>query len=104
MLNRRTLALTKASGVRVVNIARGGLIDEEALLEAMESGRVVGVGLDVHANEPGVNPKLRDNWMTTLLPHIGVCSNTTWREFDRVTFQNLEEWFYGDKSKVPVVN
>ncbi|GME24074.1 putative glyoxylate reductase [Neofusicoccum parvum] len=104
MLDRRTLALTKASGVRVVNIARGGLIDEEALLEAMESGRVVGVGLDVHANEPGVNPKLRDNWMTTLLPHIGVCSNTTWREFDRVTFQNLEEWFYGDKSKVPVVN
>lgn len=104
MLGKETLRLVKASGVRIVNIARGGLIDEDALIEAMDDGRVLGVGLDVHANEPGVNPKLRDNWMTTLLPHIGVCSNSTWREFDRVTFENLENWFYGDRSKVPVVN
>ncbi|OJD31862.1 glyoxylate reductase [Diplodia corticola] len=104
LLGKETLRLVKKSGVRVVNIARGGLIDEDALIEAMEDGRVLGVGLDVHANEPGVNPKLRDNWMTTLLPHIGVCSNTTWREFDRVTFENLENWFYGDRSKVPIVN
>ncbi|KKY22417.1 putative glyoxylate reductase [Diplodia seriata] len=104
MLGKETLRLVKKSGLRVVNIARGGLIDDDALIEAMEDGRVLGVGLDVHAHEPGVNPKLRDNWMTTLLPHIGVCSNTTWREFDRVTFENLETWFYGDRSKVPVVN
>ncbi|KAL1648131.1 hypothetical protein SLS58_002458 [Diplodia intermedia] len=104
MLGKETLRLVKKSGLRVVNIARGGLIDDDALIEAMEDGRVLGVGLDVHAHEPGVNPKLRDNWMTTLLPHIGVCSSTTWREFDRVTFENLETWFYGDRSKVPVVN
>lgn len=102
-ISRRTLGLTKAQGVRIVNIGRGGLIDEDALLEALESRRVIGVGLDVHAQEPGVNPKLKDNWMVTLLPHIGVCSGSSWREFDRVNFRNLEEWFYGDKSKVTTV-
>lgn len=102
-ISRRTLALTKERGVRIVNIGRGGLVDEDSLLEALDSRRVVGVGLDVHAQEPGVNPKLRDNWMVTLLPHIGVCSGSSWREFDRVNFRNLEEWFYGDKSKVTTV-
>ncbi|KAI0015433.1 glyoxylate reductase [Xylariomycetidae sp. FL0641] len=90
--------------IRIVNIARGGLIDEEALLAAMERGQVVGVGLDVHANEPGVNPRLKDNYWVTVLPHIGVASRTTWNQFDEVNLRNLEEFFFGDKKKVTIVN
>jgi lactate dehydrogenase-like 2-hydroxyacid dehydrogenase len=83
-------------GVRIVNIARGKLIDEEALLCAMDEGKVVGLGVDVHEHEPEVNPRLKANYMTTLLPHIGVCSKTSWRNFETNCIKNLEAYFYGD--------
>jgi len=76
MLSEREFNLMKP-GVRIVNIARGPLIDEEALIAAMEQGKVIGVRLDVHENEPHVHPRLKDNYMTTLLPHIGVCSKSS---------------------------
>ncbi|KAI8192399.1 hypothetical protein K4K51_003954 [Colletotrichum sp. SAR 10_75] len=104
MLSTSRFDIMKQEGVRIVNIARGGLIDEDALLEAMKSGRVVGLGLDVHAAEPTLNPKLKENYDTTLLPHIGVCSGTSWNNFDKITLTNLEEWFFGDKTKVTAVN
>ncbi|KAH9899053.1 glyoxylate reductase [Xylariomycetidae sp. FL2044] len=90
--------------IRIVNIARGGLIDEDALLDAMDRGQVVGVGLDVHANEPGINPRLRENYRVTVLPHIGVASHTSWKKFDEVNIRNLNEFFFGDRSKVTMVN
>ncbi|SCO78582.1 uncharacterized protein FRV6_02795 [Fusarium oxysporum] len=72
LLSRIQFSLAKKEGLRVVNIARGAMVDEDALIEALGSGRVVGAGLDVHANEPRVNPELKDNWKVTLLPHIGL--------------------------------
>ncbi|KAI5920452.1 glyoxylate reductase [Camillea tinctor] len=104
MISGPLLARVKDRQIRIVNIARGGLIDEDALLDAMDKGQVVGVGLDVHANEPGVNPRLRDNYRTTLLPHIGVASRTTWNNFDRVNITNLDEFFFGDRDRVTLVN
>ncbi|CAJ2506728.1 Uu.00g079140.m01.CDS01 [Anthostomella pinea] len=104
MISAPLLAQIKDKKIRIVNIARGGLIDEDALLEAMYAGQVVGLGLDVHANEPGINPGLRDNYRTTVLPHIGVASQTTWSKFDEVNLNNLEEFFFGDKGKVTLVN
>ncbi|KAJ5492413.1 hypothetical protein N7453_010510 [Penicillium expansum] len=56
-------------GTRVVNIARGKCIDDDALCDAIENGTVGGVGLDVHYNEPHVNPKLLEYDCVTLLPH-----------------------------------
>jgi glyoxylate reductase len=99
MLSSAQFALAKDSGLRVVNIARGGLIDEEALLEAMAARKVVGVGLDVHEAEPMVNPALKDNYMVTLLPHIGVCSRTSWLNFDKCCLENVEKFFYGGESR-----
>ncbi|CAK4031097.1 D-isomer specific 2-hydroxyacid dehydrogenase, NAD-binding [Lecanosticta acicola] len=93
LLSAEQFRLAKASGLRVVNIARGKMIDEDALLGAMERGQVVGVGLDVHADEPGINEKFRENWMTTVLPHIGVCSRTSWENFERQSWDNLEAFF-----------
>jgi glyoxylate reductase len=104
MISSSTLGRLGNRKIRIVNIARGGLIEEDALLAAMESGSVIGVGLDVHANEPGVNPKLRDNYRTTLLPHIGVASRTTWGQFDAVNIRNLDEFFFGNKDNVTIVN
>ena len=97
LLDHRRLSLAKKEGLRIVNIARGAMVDEDALLDALEDGRVVGAGLDVHANEPGINPKLKDNWRVTVLPHIGVCSRTSWENFERINLDNLEAFFGGGK-------
>lgn len=102
MLSSKQFALAKDEGLRVVNIARGNLVDEDALLNALESGRVVGAGLDVHANEPGINPKLKDNWRVTVLPHIGVCSNQSWENFEKINLDNLEAFFRTGKPITPV--
>lgn len=102
LLSRKQFQAAKSTGIRVVNIARGKMIDEDALVFALEAGNVVGVGLDVHENEPRVHEKLRENWMVTLLPHIGVCSNTSWANFERQTWDNLESFLETGKPVCPV--
>ena len=70
-----SVSLAKAKkGVRIVNCARGGLIDEDALLEALESGQVAGAALDVFAIEPAKEHKLfgRDDVVCT--PHLGAAT------------------------------
>ena len=56
-------------GSRFVNIARGNLVDEEAVADAVEEGRLVGVGLDVHEFEPRVNERLKGMKEVTLTAH-----------------------------------
>jgi lactate dehydrogenase-like 2-hydroxyacid dehydrogenase len=102
LLSKKQFALAKKGGLRVVNVARGQMIDEDALLEALDNGSVTGVGLDVHAKEPGVNPKFRENWKVTLLPHIGVCSSTSWENFEKTNLDNLEAFFKVGKPLTPV--
>jgi len=69
-ISREQFARMK-EGVRIVNCARGGIVDEEALREAIESGKVAGAGLDVFANEPpGDHPLLASDKLIAT-PHIG---------------------------------
>lgn len=71
MINRERLALMKP-GVRIVNCARGGLIDEEALLEALDSGKVAGAALDVYESEPPAPEcPLLKNEKIVFTPHLG---------------------------------
>jgi lactate dehydrogenase-like 2-hydroxyacid dehydrogenase len=102
LLSTEQFALAREGGLRVVNIARGGMIDEDALVAALKSGKVVGAGLDVHANEPGVNQDLKDDWRVTLLPHIGVCSRTSWENFERINLDNIEAFFSTGVPLTPV--
>jgi lactate dehydrogenase-like 2-hydroxyacid dehydrogenase len=104
LLSTRQFNFAKEAGLRVVNVARGQMVDEDALLNALESGRVVGAGLDVHSNEPGIHPKLKENWRVTVLPHIGVCSATSWENFERINLDNLEAFFRTGKPITPVNN
>lgn len=62
-------------GVRVVNVARGGIIDERALLEGIKSGKIVGSGIDVHEQEPSYNNPLFDLEETVVTPHLGASTN-----------------------------
>ena len=61
-------------GVYLLNAARGGVINEEALLEALESGKVAGAGLDVFVNEPTPAIKVLMNGKLSLTPHIGAAT------------------------------
>lgn len=58
-------------GVVIVNTARGAIIDESALVCALESGRVWSCGLDVYEDEPAIHPQLLANPRVMLLPHMG---------------------------------
>jgi glyoxylate reductase len=70
LLDRRRLRLLPRGAV-VVNTSRGEVVDEEALAEALESGHLAGVGLDVYEREPEVHPALLRRSDVVLLPHLG---------------------------------
>ena len=76
LIGAAELALMKPTAV-LVNTARGPVIDENALVDALEAGTIYGAGLDVFEGEPAVNPRLLEAPRTTLLPHIGSATIAT---------------------------
>jgi D-3-phosphoglycerate dehydrogenase len=64
-------------GVILVNTARGKLIDEDALVEALDNGKVFSAGLDVYEEEPKVHEGLLNNPNVVLLPHVGTATRET---------------------------
>lgn len=77
-------------GSRLVNIARGSLVDEDALANALEAGRLVAVGMDVHAKEPRVSERLSKNWNATLTSHNGGGDIETIMAFERLSMENVD--------------
>ncbi len=76
LIGRRELALMARHGV-VVNTARGPVVDEEALADALHDGSIFAAGLDVYEREPEVHPRLLSAPRTVLLPHIGSATQAT---------------------------
>ena len=70
LINTDTLSRCKR-GVRIVNVARGGIVDEEALLAALESGHCGGAGLDVFSEEPPTDLRLVQHPAVICTPHLG---------------------------------
>ena len=70
LLSERRLKLMKADAY-LVNVARGEIVDEDALIKMLQQGDLAGAGLDVFEHEPAVNPKLLAMDTVTLLPHMG---------------------------------
>ncbi len=70
MLNETTLGQCR-TGVKIINCARGGIIDEEALLRALQSGQVGGAGLDVFEEEPPKCRQLLAHPKVICTPHLG---------------------------------
>ncbi|KAL1955079.1 hypothetical protein VTO42DRAFT_9068 [Malbranchea cinnamomea] len=77
-------------GVVIINTARGAVIDEKALVEALDSGKVGSAGLDVYENEPAVEPGLLNNPRVMLLPHIGTATYETQREMELLVLENMK--------------
>ena len=63
------------TGASLINCARGGVIDEDALLAALESGKLRGAGLDAFVGEPNPRPELLNHPRISVSPHIGAATN-----------------------------
>jgi glyoxylate reductase len=70
LIDRRRLGLMRGDAW-LINAARGALVDQEALIEALAAGRIGGAGLDVYPEEPDIDPRLLDLPNLVLLPHLG---------------------------------
>jgi len=94
----------KALGPRgvIINVARGSVVDEPALISALKSGAILAAGLDVFANEPTVPDELRAMQNVVLLPHIGSASVVTRNAMDQLVVDNLKAWFAGKPPLTPV--
>ena len=89
-------------GSRLVNIARGQLLDEEAVADALESGQLHAAGLDVHENEPYVSPQLTKMRSVTLTCHSAGGAIETNVGFEALSMENVEKVLTGQKPLTPV--
>lgn len=101
MVNAEVLDALGPNGV-VVNMSRGSVIDEQALIDALRSGKILAAGLDVFAKEPFVPDELKAMQNTVLLPHIGSASVLTRHAMDQLVVDNLKAWFEGKLPPTPV--
>lgn len=89
-------------GSRLVNVSRGSLVDEKALADALESGHLSAVALDVHADEPRVNERLRGNPRAMLTCHNAGGTVETHRGFEELSMRNVMAVLAGGKPITPV--
>ncbi|MDO8881614.1 MAG: D-glycerate dehydrogenase [Pseudotabrizicola sp.] len=94
IINARTLALLPERAI-LVNTARGGLVDEPALIAALSLGRLFAAGLDVFQTEPGGNPAIAALANVFLLPHIGSATEETRDAMGFRALDNLDVYFAG---------
>lgn len=97
-------AVLKALGPKgfLVNVARGSVVDEQALIEALEAGTIAGAGLDVFEDEPRVPQRLLDLHKVVLTPHIGSATAATRQAMADLAFNNLAAHFSGKPVLTPV--
>jgi lactate dehydrogenase-like 2-hydroxyacid dehydrogenase len=86
----------------LINVARGSVVDEAALIEALQHGTIAGAGLDVFENEPNVAADLRALDNVVLTPHVGSATWQTRRAMADLAFGNLEAHFAGKPLLSPV--
>lgn len=94
IVDRAVLAALGPDG-HVVNIARGSVIDEAALIAALEFGTIAGAGLDVFDREPAVPEALTRLENVVLAPHIAGLTHAAHREMCRMTIESLDDFFAG---------
>jgi lactate dehydrogenase-like 2-hydroxyacid dehydrogenase len=86
----------------LINISRGTVIDEQALIEALEQGVIAGAGLDVYADEPNVPDRLRCLDNAVLLPHLASATHETRQAMADLVLDNLGTYFKTGLVKVAV--
>jgi lactate dehydrogenase-like 2-hydroxyacid dehydrogenase len=98
IINAKALAMMP-NGSIVVNAARGGVVDDDALIAALKSGHIAAAGLDVFNNEPNIDARYRDLPTAFLLPHIGSATTRTRTAMAVRALSNVEDFFAGRKPR-----
>jgi len=84
------------SHAHFINIARGDVVDEAALIAALEAGRIAGAGLDVYEHEPKVPDALKAMENVVLLPHLGTAALEVREAMGYMAVENLRAFFAGE--------
>jgi lactate dehydrogenase-like 2-hydroxyacid dehydrogenase len=101
MINAEVMKALGPRGV-IINVARGTVIDQQALIDALKSKTILAAGLDVFEKEPNVPDELKAMPNVVLLPHIGSASVVTRNAMDQLVVDNLKAWFDGKPPLTPV--
>jgi phosphoglycerate dehydrogenase-like enzyme len=95
MINAQSLALMKPTAF-LINVARGELVDETALIHALESGQIAGAGLDVRDSEPPQLGKLETLPNVVLAPHVAGITNESQRRITDILAQEIARALAGE--------
>ena len=101
LINAEVLAALGPDGI-LINMARGSVVDEAALIKALEDRTIMSAGLDVYANEPEMPPELMAMDHVVLFPHLGSASVATRAGMDQLVVDNLLAWNAGKGPLTPV--
>jgi lactate dehydrogenase-like 2-hydroxyacid dehydrogenase len=101
MIDAEVLAALGPNGI-IINVARGSVIDEPALIVALRDGKILAAGLDVFAAEPHVPEELLAMDNVVLLPHVGSASEFTRAKMDQLLVDNILAWAAGKPPLTPV--
>ena len=96
LIGERELSLMKPDAI-LINTARGPIVDEKALVRALQAGTIAGVGLDVFENEPAVEPELMTMENVVILPHIASASLKTRTLMATMASDNIVAHFHGQR-------
>lgn len=101
MINRESIAKMK-QGAILINVARGPVVDTQALAEALNSGRLGGAGIDVFETEPPLDPShpLLHSANTLVTPHVAFASAESMEARCRIVFDNLDRWMSGHQANI----
>jgi len=101
LINAEVLEALGPQGI-LINMARGSVVDEPALIKALQQKKILSAGLDVFAQEPKVPQELIEMDHIVLLPHVGSGSHATRRAMDELVANNIISWFAGKGPLTPV--
>lgn len=101
IISTEQLKLMKSTAI-IVNTARGAVIDEAALVEALSNGTIAGVGLDVYEDEPKIHEGLLKNEKAMLLPHVGTYTFETMRKMEAWAIENVRLAVTEGRLKSPI--
>ncbi|HLV37388.1 MAG TPA: NAD(P)-dependent oxidoreductase, partial [Spirillospora sp.] len=101
LFDARRLAQMKR-GAYLINMARGPVVDEEALVRALQSGHLAGAGLDVFENEPEVHPALLTMENVVLAPHVGGGTRESRHAARLLCAENVAAVLRGERPLTPV--
>ncbi|HVF95553.1 MAG TPA: D-glycerate dehydrogenase [Sphingomonas sp.] len=96
LIDRRRIALMRPH-VYLINASRGGIVDEEALVDALEAGRIAGAGLDVWTHEPQIDPRLLALPNVVMTPHMGSATYEGRVASGEKVIQNIRMWADGHR-------